>query len=141
MIKPIRINKYSIYDIFHNDNNKIVIITPFEKVSLNIKYNNILFNKIKCKHNHTYVYFLNNETEYKKNIELNINNDIIKTGVNKYSEYKDKILIVETLWRIIYSNKKADIYEANLMRRLGGLMYIDNKIMGNIKDKIKKECQ
>ena len=57
----------------------------------------------------------------------------------KNMDDKDKILIVETPWRIIYSNKKADIYEANLMRRLGGLMYIDNKIMGNIKDKIKKE--
>ena len=52
---------------------------------------------------------------------------------------KNKILIIETLWRIIYSNKEADMFETNLMRRLGGLMYIDNKIMGDIKDKIKKE--
>ena len=52
---------------------------------------------------------------------------------------KKKIEIIEILWRIIYSNKDADIYETNLMRRLAGLLYIDNKIMGNIKDKIKKE--
>ena len=50
----------------------------------------------------------------------------------------NKILIVETLWRIIYSNSEADIYETSLMRRLAGLMYIDNKIMGDIKEKIKK---
>ena len=50
-----------------------------------------------------------------------------------------KIEIIETLWRIIYSNKDADIYETNLMRRLAGLMYIDNKIMGSIQEKIKKE--
>ncbi len=31
------------------------------------------------------------------------------------------------------------MYESNLMRRLGGLLYIDNKIMGDIKEKIKKE--
>jgi uncharacterized tellurite resistance protein B-like protein len=43
------------------------------------------------------------------------------------------------LWRIIYSNKDADIYETNLMRRLSGLLYIDNKIMGDIKEQIKKE--
>ena len=49
-----------------------------------------------------------------------------------------KIKIIETLWQIIYSNKDADIYETNLMRRLAGLLYIDNKTMGNIKDKIKK---
>ena len=51
----------------------------------------------------------------------------------------EKIKIIETLWRIIYSNNSADIYEANLMRRLEGLLYIDSNIMGNIKDKIKKE--
>ena len=51
----------------------------------------------------------------------------------------NKIKIVETLWRIIYSNKEADIYETNLMRRLEGLLYIDSNIMGAIKDNIKKE--
>ena len=56
-------------------------------------------------------------------------------------EEEKKIEIVETLWKIIYSNNEADIYETNLMRRLGGLMYIDNKIMGDIKEKIKKENQ
>jgi uncharacterized tellurite resistance protein B-like protein len=52
---------------------------------------------------------------------------------------KNKILIIETLWRIIYSNKEADVYETSLMRRLAGLLYIDNKIMGDIRDKIKRE--
>ena len=50
----------------------------------------------------------------------------------------NKILIVETLWKIIYSNSEADVYETSLMRRLAGLLYIDNKIMGDIKEKIKK---
>ena len=58
--------------------------------------------------------------------------------VKKMSE-KKKILVVETLWQIIYSNNEADMYETSLMRRLAGLLYIDNKIMGNIKEKIKKE--
>jgi len=51
----------------------------------------------------------------------------------------DKIQIVKSLWHIIYSNKNADIYETNLMRRLSGLLYIDSKTMGNIKEEIKKE--
>ena len=51
----------------------------------------------------------------------------------------EKIKIIETLWRIIYSNKDADIYETNLMRRLAGLLYVDSKIMGDIKDRIEKE--
>ena len=52
---------------------------------------------------------------------------------------RKKIEIVEALWQIIYSNNEADIYETNLMRRLAGLLYIDNKIMGDIKERIKKK--
>ena len=51
----------------------------------------------------------------------------------------NKIKIVKSLWRIIYSNKDADMYETNLMRRLSGLLYIDDKTMGNIKEQIKQE--
>ena len=51
----------------------------------------------------------------------------------------DKIKIIESLWKIIYSNDSADMYETNLMRRLAGLLYIDSKVMGDIKKKIKKE--
>ena len=52
---------------------------------------------------------------------------------------QDKIKIIESLWSIIYSNKDADIYETNLMRRLAGLLYIDNKTMGDIRERVKKE--
>ena len=57
----------------------------------------------------------------------------------KNLQEKDKIKIIKSLWRIIYSNKDADIYETNLMRRLSGLLYIDSKTMGDIKEQIKKE--
>jgi len=57
----------------------------------------------------------------------------------KSMDEKNKIKIIESLWRIIYSNKEADIYETNLMRRLSGLLYIDSKTMGDIKEKIKNE--
>jgi uncharacterized tellurite resistance protein B-like protein len=50
-----------------------------------------------------------------------------------------KIKIIEALWEIIYSNNEADIYETSLMRRLTGLLYIDSKVMGDIKEKIKKK--
>ena len=50
---------------------------------------------------------------------------------------QDKIKIIEALWSIIYSNKDADIYETNLMRRLSGLLYLDPKVVGDIKEKIK----
>ena len=47
-----------------------------------------------------------------------------------------KIIIVETLWRIILSDGTSDIYENNLMRRLAGLLYLDDKIVGETKIKI-----
>jgi len=74
-----------------------------------------------------------------ENIESNSVQILDYTKEVKSMGDDEKIKIVETLWRIIYSNNNADIYEANLMRRLEGLLYIDNKIMGNIKNKIKKE--
>ena len=76
-----------------------------------------------------------------KELEANSNQILDFTKEVKLMENTNKIKIIETLWRIIYSNKEADIYETNLMRRLGGLLYIDNKIMGDIKEKIKKENQ
>ncbi len=77
--------------------------------------------------------------EQSKVIEENANQILDFTKEVKAMDDEKKIEIIETLWRIIYSNKDADIYEANLMRRLAGLMYIDNKIMGSIQEKIKKE--
>ena len=62
--------------------------------------------------------------------------DFTKEIKNKGHDFKIKI--IETLWNIIYSNNEADMYETNLMRRLSGLLYIDNKTMGAIKEKIKK---
>jgi len=57
----------------------------------------------------------------------------------KNTDNKFKVKIIETLWSIIYSNKEADMYESNLMRRLSGLLYLDNKMMGEIKEKVKKK--
>ena len=74
-----------------------------------------------------------------KKIEENSNQILDFTKEVKNMKEENKIKIIETLWRIIYSNNDADIYETNLMRRLTGLLYIDNKLMGDIKEKIKKE--
>ena len=72
-------------------------------------------------------------------IEENSNQILDFTKEIKTMEEKDKNKIIKTLWNIIFSNKEADIYETNLMRRLAGLLYVDNKIMGNIKEEIKNE--
>ena len=74
-----------------------------------------------------------------KKIEENSNQILDFTREAKNLSENDKVKIIEALWSIIYSNKEADIYEANLMRRLAGLLYIDTKTMGDIKERIKNQ--
>ena len=74
-----------------------------------------------------------------KKIEENSNQILNFTKEVKNMAEENKIQIIEALWQIIYSNNEADMYETSLMRRLGGLLYIDSKIMGDIKEKIKKK--
>ena len=74
--------------------------------------------------------------------EIMSNATIIEENSNQILEFtreiksipdSDKIKIIESLWKIIYSNNNADMYETNLMRRLSGLLYLDNKVVGDIK--------
>ncbi len=73
-----------------------------------------------------------------ENIESQSNQIIEFTKDIKKLNEDDKIKIIESLWKIIYSDNKSDIYESNLMRRLTGLLYLNNKVVGDIKEKIKK---
>ena len=52
---------------------------------------------------------------------------------------ENKKIIIEALWDIIYSDEDADMYETNLMRRLSGLLYLDSKVVGDIKEKVRKK--
>ena len=74
-------------------------------------------------------------------IEKNSNQILDFTKEIKNAPESDKIKIIESLWRIIYSDDSADMYETNLMRRLSGLIYIDAKTMGDLKQKVKKELK
>tara|TARA_B100001059_G_C17647532_1_gene482659 strand:+ start:366 stop:791 length:426 start_codon:yes stop_codon:yes gene_type:complete len=74
-------------------------------------------------------------------IEENSNQILDFTKEVKNLPNSDKIKIIKSLWKIIYSNNNADVYETNLMRRLAGLLYIDAKTMGDIKEKVKKESK
>ncbi len=57
----------------------------------------------------------------------------------KNKSIDEKKIVIEALWKIIYSDENADIYETNLMRRLSGLLYLDSKIVGDIKEKMKSK--
>ena len=74
-------------------------------------------------------------------IEENSNQILNFTKEVKNAPESDKIRIIESLWRIIYSDDNADMYETSLMRRLSGLLYINSKTMGDLKEKIKQELK
>ena len=74
-------------------------------------------------------------------IEENSNQILNFTREVKNAPESDKIRIIESLWKIIYSDDNADIYETNMMRRLAGLLYIDAKTMGDLKEKVKRELK
>ena len=77
--------------------------------------------------------------EDSKTLDENSNQILDFTREVKDLNEKAKIRIIEALWSIIYSNNDANIYETNLMRRLTGLLYVDSKTMGDIKERVKKE--
>ncbi len=82
----------------------------------------------------------NNLDEIIKNAELKEkdSNQILEfTKEVKNKNVEEKMIVIEALWNIIYSDENADMYETNLMRRLSGLLYLNPKIVGDIKEKIK----
>ena len=71
------------------------------------------------------------KNEENSNQILDITKDIKSTDKNF------KIKLIESLWKIIYSDNNSDMYESSLMRRISGLLYLDSKLVGDLKEKIK----
>ena len=79
---------------------------------------------------------LNNVFKKSEQTEKNSNQILEFTKEIKNKDEEFKIKIVEALWKIIYADNVSDMYEMSLMRRLTGLLYLDTKIVGDIKNKI-----
>ena len=81
-----------------------------------------------------------NEIIEKAELAEKDSNQILEyTKEAKNLAHEKKILLLEALWSIIYSDENVDMYEANLMRRLSGLLYLDKTFVANIKEKIKNK--
>ena len=81
-----------------------------------------------------------NEIIEKAELAEKDSNQILEyTKEAKNLAHEKKILLLEALWSIIYSDEEVDMYEANLMRRLSGLLYLDKTFVANIKEKIKNK--
>ena len=77
-----------------------------------------------------------NEAETK---EKDANQILEFTREVKNKSFEEKKIVIEALWNIIYSDEQADMYETNLMRRLSGLLYLEPKVVGDIKEKVKSK--
>jgi len=78
------------------------------------------------------IFKLAEEKEQKSNQIIEFTKEIKK----KNMDYRIKI--IEILWRIVYSDGTADMYENNLIRRICGLLYVPDKKSGEIKERIRK---
>ena len=57
-------------------------------------------------------------------------------SLNKLLNEEEKLKIVELIWKIVMADGIIDDYEENLVRRLSGLLYLQDKDIGNIKNKL-----
>ena len=69
-------------------------------------------------------------------LESNSNQLLSFTRAVKDQELEVKKEIIEHLWQIIISDQNVDHYEANLMRRICGLIYFPDKLCGEIRIKV-----
>ena len=78
-----------------------------------------------------------NETEAKEIIaeateDVDNGNDIYKyTKVVRNSfDNSERVALMEMLWQLVYSDGELHDFEATLMRRLAGLLYVDDRESG-----------
>mgnify|MGYP000141195753 CR=1 FL=1 len=69
-------------------------------------------------------------------IEKNSNQLLNYTNIIKKNSLDIKKDIIEHLWKVIISDNTVDQYEANLMRRVCGLIYFPDKECAEIKLKL-----
>ena len=85
--------------------------------------------------------YLNNENpdeilKKAEEIEKNSNQLLNYTNIIKETSFEIKKDIIEHLWKVLISDNSIDQYEANLMRRICGLIYFSDKESGEIKLKL-----
>jgi len=94
------------------------LIMSFTEMSSNKKLDNEQINSL-----------IDQAEQYEKN-----SNQILEfTQEVKKMDFNTKRRVLEFLWKIILSDNTSDVYESNLMRRICGLLYLPDKLSGEIK--------
>ncbi|MEQ9639396.1 MAG: TerB family tellurite resistance protein [Alphaproteobacteria bacterium] len=47
-----------------------------------------------------------------------------------------RIAMIEMLWEVVYADGQVDDYEANLLRRVGGLIYVSDRDRGEARKRV-----
>jgi uncharacterized tellurite resistance protein B-like protein len=60
------------------------------------------------------------------------------TGViNTSYDYEEKVTLIESLWKVAYSDKQLDKYEEHMVRRIADLLYVSHSDFMQTKNRIK----
>ena len=54
---------------------------------------------------------------------------------NAYSE-EERIALIEKMWEVVYADGVLDDYEANLLRRVAGLIYVPDRQSGEARQRV-----
>ena len=103
----------------YSEKEKLIIINFLKSVDLKIDFKKIMQKAEKDEENSNQI------LEYTQEIKKN------------NLEFKKEI--IKILWTIILSDNSSDIYESTLMRRIAGLLYVPDKIIGELKLEVLKE--
>ena len=68
-----------------------------------------------------------------ENEEKNSNQILKYTQEIKKNTLEFRKEVIKILWKIILSDDKSDMYESTLMRRIAGLLYVPDKLVGEAK--------
>ncbi len=56
--------------------------------------------------------------------------------INAHYSHEDRLRMMEMLWHVMYADGRLHAYEANLARRLGGLLHITDRERGDARKRV-----
>lgn len=77
------------------------------------------------------------EEKIKKSISLYEFSSI----VNEHFSNEEKFELLKNLWRLIYVDDKLDMYEDQLIKRIGGMLKLDHHVIIGAKMMVKEELK
>jgi uncharacterized tellurite resistance protein B-like protein len=127
--------------IFLNDEIAIAALLIYA-AKIDENYNSIkkelIINLIK-NYKNLEIEYLNKLVNYCEELEQNSNQILYYTQEIKKLDYEDRLKIIELLWKLVYSDKNLHDLGSNLMRRISGLIYVEDEETGEIKIKVKRD--